>query len=84
MVIIILFALLKFSTKHCNICNRVIIRVWQKVHWEDLSGDEEGEGSEREHVERRTVLIIADVGLRRHVQKGLLDIHDLGLGQLKE
>ena len=29
----------------------------------DMSGYEEGEGSEREHVER-TVLIIADVGLR--------------------
>ena len=66
------------------ICHRVIIRVWQKVHWEDLSGYEEGEGSEGEHVERRTVLIIADVGLRRHVHKGLLDIHDRVLGQLKE
>ena len=76
--------LLKFSTKHWNICHRVIIRVWKKVLWEDLSGYEEGEGSEGEHVERRTVSMIAAVGHRRHVHKGLLDIHDCGVGQLKE
>ena len=80
----ILLVLLKFSTKHWNICHRVIIRVWKKVLWENLSCYEEGEGSEGEHVERRTISIIAAAGLRRHARKCLLDIHDRGVGQLKE